>query len=104
PLLFECCGLAAALRPQAEFEPHCQRIGDYSVEDLRLDLTDFRDLAFAIVTVFGADGMLREFPIKRRRLRQICQTILDHNPEYYGQLIHTALQLSDYAGNHSEER
>ena len=56
------------------------------------------------MTVFGADGMLREFPIKDRRLRRICQTILDHNPEYYGQLIHTALQLSDYAGNHSEER
>ena len=93
PLLVPVSDLAAALLTQPEFETHCQRIGDYSVEDLRLDLTDFRDLAFAIVTVFGADGMLREFPIKDRRLRRICQTILDHNPEYYGQLIHTALQL-----------
>jgi hypothetical protein len=89
---------------QPEFESHCQRIGDYSVEDLRLDLTDFRDLAFAIVTVFGADGMLREFPIQDRRLRRLCQTILDHDPEHYGALIHTALEHTDYEGNHSEEQ
>jgi hypothetical protein len=103
PLLVPVSDLAAALLTQPEFETHCQRIGDYSVEDLRLDLTDFRDLAFAIVTVFGADGMLREFPIQDRRLRQICQTILDHDPEHYGELIHAALKLSDYAGNNSEE-
>jgi hypothetical protein len=104
PLLVPIRELAAAMLTQPEFETHCQRIGDYSVEDLRLDLTDFRDLAFAIVTVFGADGMLREFPIRDRRLRQLCQTILDHEPEHYGELIHTALQLTDYEGNHSEER
>jgi hypothetical protein len=103
PLLVPITDLAAALLTQPEFETHCQRIGDYSVEDLRLDLTDFRDLAFAIVTVFGADGMLREFPIRDRRLRQICQSILDHDPEHYGELIHVALRLSDYAGNNPEE-
>lgn len=103
PLLVPLRELATAMLTQPEFESHCQRIGDYSVEDLRLDLGDFRDLAFAIVTVFGADGMLREFPIKDLRLRQLCQTILDHEPEHYGELIHTALQLSDYDNNHSEE-
>lgn len=103
PLLVPVSDLAAALLTQPEFETHCQRIGDYSVEDLRLDLTDFRDLAFAIVTVFGPDGMLREFPLADRRLRRICQTILDHDPEHYGELIHTALTLADYAGNHPEE-
>jgi uncharacterized protein DUF6178 len=111
PLLVPITDLAAALLTQPEFETHCQQIGDYSVEGLGLDLAEylaraineFRDLAFAIVTVFGADGMLREFPIRDRRLRQICQTILDLDPEHYVELIHVALRLSDYAGNNPEE-
>jgi hypothetical protein len=112
PLLVPVGDLAAALLTQPEFETHCQEIGDYSVEGLGLELAELlhralsetRDLAFAIVTVFGADGMLREFPIRDRRLRQICQMILDYAPEHYVELIHVTLQLSDYQGNHSEEQ
>jgi hypothetical protein len=112
PLLVPIRELAAALLTQPEFETHCERIGDYGIENLGLDLAQqfadtlegFQDLAYAIVTVFGPEGMLREFPIKDPRLRRLLQTILDQSPEHYAQLIHTALALSDYAGNHSEER
>jgi hypothetical protein len=104
PLLVPLSELAAALLTAPEFENHCCAIGDYNVEDLRIDLHGFKDLALAIVTVFGPDGMLKAFPIRDPRLRQILQTILDHDPEHYAALIHAALELSDYEGNHPEEQ
>jgi hypothetical protein len=100
PLLIPLHELAAALLTQPEFEAHCQAIGDFNVEDLRIDLTGFKDLAYAIVTVLGPDGILKAFPIRDRRLGPILQTILDHDPEHYCALIHAALELSDYGGNH----
>ncbi|MCL6650626.1 MAG: hypothetical protein K6U89_20220, partial [Chloroflexi bacterium] len=78
-------------------------IHEGNVDDLRLDLRDFNDLAYAIVSLYGADGLLREFPIRDGRLRRLLQTILDHDPEYYAQLIHAALRISDYRHNHPGE-
>jgi hypothetical protein len=55
------------------------------------------------VTIFGAEGMLTEFPIRDARLRRLVQTILDHDPEHYVALIHTAMEIADYRRNHPEE-
>jgi Family of unknown function (DUF6178) len=103
PMLLPLPDLATALLTVAEFEHHCHSIGDYDVENLRLDLEDFKDIAFAIVTVFGADRMLAEFPIRDAQLRRILQTILDFNPELYAALVHVALEVADYRDNHPEE-
>lgn len=104
PMLLPLPDLATALLTVPDFEHHCHAIGDYDAENLRLDLEDFKDIAFAIVTVFGADRMLAEFPIRSAQLRRILQTILDFNPELYAALIHAALEVTDYRDNHPEER
>jgi hypothetical protein len=103
PLLVPLRELATALLTMPEFETHVHRIGDYQVEDMRLDLEGFKDLAWAVVAVFGADGMLREFPIQDRKLHGLLRTILEHDPEHYAALIHEALQLSKYGGDHEVE-
>jgi hypothetical protein len=103
PLLVPLRELSTALLTMPEFEDHCQRIGDFNVEDLRLDLTGFKDLAWAIVAAFGADGMLQQFPIRDPRLHRLLLTILEHDPEHYAALIHESLQLSKYGGDHEDE-
>jgi hypothetical protein len=104
PMLIPLPDLASALLTVAEFDDHCHAIGDFDVENLRLDLEDFKDIAFAIVTVFGPDQMLDAFPIRDPRLHRLLQAILDFNPEHYAALIQATLEISDYRDNHPEER
>src|SRR5262249_25646684 len=96
--------LAAALLTRPEFEGHCEAFGEYNVEDLRLNLDEFKSVAYALVTLLGPDGVLQQFPIRDPGLRRILQTVLDHHPEQYAALIHAALELSDYRDNHPEEQ
>ena len=48
--------------------------------------------------------MLKEFPIQDTRLRRLLQTILDHEPEAYAELIHVSLTQINYGANHQEEK
>jgi hypothetical protein len=80
PLLIPVHDLAAALLTVPEFETHCQEIGDFSTEDLRLDQDFFQELGSATVTVQRPDGLVEEFPIHDPRLRELLEE-LEHDPE-----------------------
>lgn len=78
--------------------------GSWGLENLRVDLGQFKDMVLALLAVFGPDRMLREYPVRTPRLRRILQNLLDHDAEHYAALIHAAMRVSDYRDGHPEER
>jgi Family of unknown function (DUF6178) len=61
PLLIPLGDLAAALMTSTEFETHCQAIGSFGDEDLRVELESFAHHGEATLTVIWGDGRIEEF-------------------------------------------
>ena len=100
PLLLSTRELIDLLRTRPEFEEHLRSLGDYPLEDSRLPPEALTDPAQALVDLFGAEGLLRQFPVADRELDGVLRTILAYDPDRYVDLIREGLRDADYAGNH----
>jgi len=103
PLLLPTRELVSILLTRAEFEEQIQAIADFPIEDQRLPVEVFVDPAQALVNLFGAEGMLRQFPIAEPTLAHFLQTILDYDADRYVDLIREGLRGQDYQESHPDE-
>ena len=103
PLLLSTRELVDILRTRPEFEEHLRSLGDYPLEDSRLPPEALTDPAQALVDLFGAEGLLRQFPVADRELDAVLRTILAYDPDRYVDLVRKGLHDADYAGNHPLE-
>jgi hypothetical protein len=103
PLLLPTRELVSILLTRAEFEEQIQAIADFPIEDQRLPVEVFVDPAQALVNLFGAEGMLRQFPIAEPTLSHFLQTILDYDADRYVDLIREGLRGQDYQESHPDE-
>lgn len=103
PLLLPTRLLAEILLTRPEFEGHLRAMADYNLEDQRLPPDLMADPAQTLVDLFGAENLLRIFPIQDPTLAHLLQTILDYDADRYADLIREGLRLSDYSENHPLE-
>ncbi len=103
PLLLPTRELVEILLTRSEFEEHLRLLGDYPLEDQRIPPELLADPAQALVDLFGADNLLRQFPVTDPALEKVLQTVLEYDPDRYVDLIREGLRAADYTENHPDE-
>lgn len=103
PLLLPTRELTEILLTRSEFEEHLRLMADYPLEEQRLPPDLMQDIAQTLVDFFGAEGLLRQFPLKDPQLAQFAQHLLDHDPDRYADILREGLRQLDYAENHPLE-
>ncbi|MFN3650630.1 MAG: DUF6178 family protein [Armatimonadota bacterium] len=103
PLLLPSRLVAEILLTRPEFEDHVRALGDYPLEEQRIPPEMLTDPAQALVDFFGADNLLRQFPIRDERLAGVIGNILHWDADRYVDILREALRQSDYAENHPLE-
>ncbi|HEU4754215.1 MAG TPA: DUF6178 family protein, partial [Armatimonadota bacterium] len=103
PLLIPTGELAEILLTRVEWETHLRALGEYPLEDARLPPEMLTDPAQALVDLFGAENLLRQFPVNDTGLAHLLQTLLDYDADRYVDLVREGLRRADYAENHPTE-
>jgi hypothetical protein len=103
PLLLTTAELVEILHTRPDFEDHLRALADYPLEDARLPAELMQDPAQTLIDLFGANNLLRNFPVADAQLEQLLQTLLDYDPDRYVDLIREGLRSSDYIENHPLE-
>lgn len=103
PLLLPTRQLAEILLTRPGFEEHLRALADYNLEDQRLPPDLMTDPAQTLVDLFGAENLLKIFPIQDATLAHLLQTILDYDADRYADLAREGLRLADYSENHPLE-
>jgi hypothetical protein len=96
PLLLPTAQLAEILLTRAEFETHLRQLAEYPLENQRLPPDMLANPAQALVDLFGAEGLLRQFPVADAGLAHFLQTVLDFDADRYVDLIRAAFRRIDY--------
>ncbi|MBI3909686.1 MAG: hypothetical protein HY320_01975 [Armatimonadetes bacterium] len=95
--------LARALLSDSAFRDHARALANFPVWNLRLPPDAMRDPLAALLATYGADGLLREFPLTHGPASEVAAAILEQHPELYLDVIRAALHQLDYAATHPEE-
>lgn len=103
PLLLPTSELVSILMTRSEFHEHLSALAEYPLEHQRLPPEVLAEPAQGLVDLFGAENLLREFPIKDTVLALFLQTVLDYDPDRYVDLIRGGLRMRDYHENHPLE-
>jgi hypothetical protein len=103
PLLLTTGELVEILGTRPDFDDHLRALADYPLEDARLPAELMQDPAQTLIDLFGANNLLRNFPVADAQLEQVLQTLLDFDPDRYVDLIREGLRSSDYVENHPLE-
>ncbi len=103
PLLLPTSELVEILDTRSEFEAHCRTLAEYPLEEQRVPPDLMLDPAQALVDLFGAEGLLTQFPVADPDLAGVLQTILDFDADRYADLIRAEVSTANYRENHPGE-